>query len=212
MSAQEKQNDLNAFEAALAALMPRTDRLDRDRLMFLAGQQSILAGHELGATAGLSSSVGGTAGQAGHQPKVAHGSQAWPWPAAFAAMSALAATLFVILISRPGPVAIENIAKQTASQSALATDSKETADYSDFNGRSRRNRTDTNLALLFSTDNRKFNEADSPNSYSAILEQILTQGIDSWKPKATGSHGAKSIFSRPLTNSELISQLINEGA
>ena len=42
MSDEEKQNeiDLIAFEAALASLVPRSDRLDRDRLMFLAGQQS----------------------------------------------------------------------------------------------------------------------------------------------------------------------------
>jgi hypothetical protein len=33
---------MKKFEAALAALMPRTDRLDRDRLMFLAGRQSLL--------------------------------------------------------------------------------------------------------------------------------------------------------------------------
>ena len=41
--AEEKQDDLNAFEAALAALAPRTDRFDRDRLMFLAGRESAIA-------------------------------------------------------------------------------------------------------------------------------------------------------------------------
>ena len=42
MSEEKKQDDLKSFEAALAGLVPRTDRLDRDRLMFLAGQQSVL--------------------------------------------------------------------------------------------------------------------------------------------------------------------------
>jgi hypothetical protein len=65
---------LTALEAALAALVPRADRLDRDRLMFLAGQASRDTRHAR-----------------------------WPWPAAFAAMTAVAAGLLVALVieSRP---------------------------------------------------------------------------------------------------------------
>jgi hypothetical protein len=71
---------LKPLEARLAALSPCPDRLDRDRLMFLAGQASLVdAKFERVRTLGsrLESGV---------------------WPAAFVAMSAVAATLFVMLV------------------------------------------------------------------------------------------------------------------
>ena len=179
MSAEEKQDELKSFEAALAALLPRTDRLDRERLMFLAGQQSVLP--SMGTDRRL---VGSGAGDEGKKRLGA-------WPTAFAAMSAVAATLLVMLVFRPGPGRVENTAGQTSPRSAPATAS---------------------LALVLRTDNRKFDEAVSPYSNLAMLHQILTQGIDSWKPRTTESNDTKSIFTRPITNRELISQLIKEGA
>jgi len=84
MSQEENQpEDLKALEAALAALVPRGDRLDRDRLMFLAGQA------------------------AGSQPRAAR--HRWAWPAAFSAMTAAAASLLVIVAARPGPQIVERI-------------------------------------------------------------------------------------------------------
>jgi hypothetical protein len=84
---QERPNDLNAFEAALAALVPRSDRLDRDRLMFLAGQAAVGAG---GARVG--------------RPR-------WGWPAAFGLMTAIAAGLLLALLARP-PRSDEQIAER----------------------------------------------------------------------------------------------------
>jgi hypothetical protein len=76
-------HELQSFEARLARLSPRDDRLDRERLAFLAGQAS------MSSDASCSS------------PPI----QGWrrhpAWPAAFAAMSALAATLLAILLARP---------------------------------------------------------------------------------------------------------------
>jgi hypothetical protein len=73
MSLEEKlPEELKAFEAALASLTPSADRLSRDRLMYMAGQAALAS------------------------PKT-H----WHWPAAFSAMTALAATLAVLLISQP---------------------------------------------------------------------------------------------------------------
>lgn len=89
MSDQQKPfDDLKALEAVLASLAPRTDRLDRDRLMFLAGQASV---HK--------------AATAGRADVLALAPQAprWAWPAAFSAMTALAASLFVALLLRPDP-------------------------------------------------------------------------------------------------------------
>ena len=64
----------------MAALVPRADRLDRQRLMFLAGQASV---------AGMTGPRSVRAG--------------WVWPSAAAAMTAVAATLLVMLFCRPAP-------------------------------------------------------------------------------------------------------------
>jgi len=78
--------ELKALEARLAALSPRGDRLDRDRLMFLAGRAA--------AEAALVSP----------QPMPQHTREHKAWPAAFAAMTAVAATLLVMLVTRPTPI------------------------------------------------------------------------------------------------------------
>ena len=96
-----EEEGLKAFEAALASLVPRTDRLDRDRLMFLAGQASV---------AGVSAETSTSEGATGVSPVAGkeHGQDAratrgWAWPVAFSAMTAVAATLLVLLLTQPGP-------------------------------------------------------------------------------------------------------------
>jgi hypothetical protein len=84
---------LKAFEAALASLVPRADRLDRDRLMFLAGQQSrVSTAHQYQSGAGLRSWWA--------KPTLRIRST-WAWPAAFSAMATVAAVLAILLAIRP---------------------------------------------------------------------------------------------------------------
>jgi hypothetical protein len=191
---EEKQDELKSFEAALAALVPRTDRLDRERLMFLAGQQSMT-------------------GKKVRLPDTMLRSQSkrtWAWPAAFSGMSVVAATLLVMLISRPGSRNIENIANYTAPQSAPATESNETTDSSDYADRSSEYLTYFALAFLSGTDNRKIKGAESQYSNAVLLRQILAKGVDSWKPSETGHIDGKPINTRPLTNRELMNQLLDQ--
>ncbi len=70
--------ELKAFEARLAALTPRADRLDRDALLFEAGQAS--------AEVGLR-----------HR---------WAWPSAFGAMTTVAAVLLAVVLLRPEPQSV----------------------------------------------------------------------------------------------------------
>jgi hypothetical protein len=94
--------DLQPLEARLASLSPRPDRLDRDRLMFLAGQASVTAGiAERTTTAGPTRQ-----GQA--------------WPLAFVA--AVAATLFVMLMVRSEKPLPPASAPPTEVNSRLALD------------------------------------------------------------------------------------------
>src|SRR3954464_7305376 len=83
MSKSEDSHELTSFEAKLSTLVPRADRLDRERLAFLAGQASV--------TANRNQSLLNIGGWQRHPA----------WPAAFAGMSALAATLLILMVTRP---------------------------------------------------------------------------------------------------------------
>jgi hypothetical protein len=86
------EEDLISLEAELARLRPRKERLDRDRLMYLAGRAS----------------VGGKA--------AVRGPRAWHWPAALAAMTTIAAVLAVMLVSRPAVQVVERIVEVPVEQ------------------------------------------------------------------------------------------------
>lgn len=70
----ERSPQLQAFEAQLAALRPREDRIDRERLMYLAGQASAECGARTPPT------------KAGR----------WAWPASWGAVAGAAAALLVM--------------------------------------------------------------------------------------------------------------------
>jgi len=67
--------ELKAFEARLAALTPRPDRLDREALLFEAGRASAEVGSR-------------------HR---------WAWPSAFGAMATVAAVLLAVVLLQPDP-------------------------------------------------------------------------------------------------------------
>lgn len=75
-------DDLARFERELARLCPRDDRLNRDRLMFLAGQAAAGANAERSTLFGVNL-------------------VSRAWPAAFGAMTAVAAMLLVMVITKP---------------------------------------------------------------------------------------------------------------
>jgi hypothetical protein len=103
-------HELQSFEARLAKLSPRDDRLDRERLIFLAGQASITAANDATSLPALD----------------------WrrhpAWPMAFAGMSALAATLLAILLARPAVTdSTSPNLRDFASSQRFGTTSKPTA-------------------------------------------------------------------------------------
>lgn len=83
---QELSGELKSLEAKLAALAPRADRLDRDKLMFLAGRESALT-----------------------EARRPNGRlRRWSGSAAVAALSA-AAAVAVMVLARPAPQVVERI-------------------------------------------------------------------------------------------------------
>jgi len=79
--------ELQGIELQFSLLVPREDRLDRERLLFLAGQASV---------------------------ELPRGR--WAWPVSLTAMTALAATLLVILLTQPtaAPPALHSTEKTLA--------------------------------------------------------------------------------------------------
>ena len=72
--------DLRLFEAQMKSLTPQPGRLNRDRLIFLAGQASVEG-----------------------EGRVTENSKttAWAWPAAFTVSTAVAASLLFLLLTQP---------------------------------------------------------------------------------------------------------------
>lgn len=101
-TAVELSGGLKSFEAHLAALAPRSDRLDRERLAFLAGQASMTV---------ASQAKLNLLGKWQRHPA---------WPVAFAGMSAIAALLFVALMLQPDPLRSANAPGSTGSPQTIA--------------------------------------------------------------------------------------------
>lgn len=78
----ENQNRLSPLEQTLGGFVPAAPRVDRDRLMFLAGQASA------GPSVVGSRSVGG---------------RSWYWPASSAVLAATSLALAIALVTRPAP-------------------------------------------------------------------------------------------------------------
>ncbi len=218
MSAEEENrlDDLKEIEAALASLVPRGDRISRDRLMFLAGQASVAG--RTGAMATVASpctsrrnmpttSVGmapAPATSVGMAP--ARGAR-WAWPSAFAAMSAVAATLLVALLVRPETGSGDRIAQV----SAPGQPSAEQAAVADRTPDSRLQPPDSGLrtpdsGLSAHVQATSLRFPPPRDSYHELLARVLDRGLDAWKPPA-GS-GETVPPAAPATYRELLESLL----
>src|SRR5437660_350909 len=87
-------SEMNPLAVALASFTPATARIDRDRLMFLAGQASAMASGGCQAPGNLDTSRNLMTGKLTHPARLA-------WPASTAALAATALTLAIMLWLRP---------------------------------------------------------------------------------------------------------------
>ena len=169
--------ELAPLEAMLSSLAPRAARIDRDRLMFLAGQASAqMASGERRPPVYLAEQIG-----------VAQANRSrWTWPAAFAGMTAAAAALLVLLVNRPEPRVIERIVRvPIEAQRAFASQSRpggvETTAFDDETPSAARR---PRLA--------------AGESYVHSRDQALAFGIDAWLQRnpahASAGDGAASSY------------------
>lgn len=169
--------ELGKLEAALAELTPRAVSLDRDRLMYLAGQAS----------------VGTLASPRG-----------WRWPAAFSGMSALAATLLIMLVSRP-PRIVERVVR-VAVPAASAADERPEALSPD----SPAPRVAAREQYLATDSPRIAVDRDrrpSPPAYRDLRDRVLAMGIETWTSQP--SEGGKS--SPPETYRDMLNDALRGG-
>ncbi|MBM4092251.1 MAG: hypothetical protein FJ276_22910 [Planctomycetes bacterium] len=206
---QDRQDDLNALEAALAALTPRSDGLNRDRLMFLAGQASAAERN------------GGSAGGVESGTRLRH----WSLPAAFVAMTGVAACLLVALVARP-PLVVERVVERIVEVPAAPTGARLALEQ-------RRDR-DTLIAETQAPAPRRFVEQPSvwfalllatfardpsaalssadASSYLRLRDRAFSQGLEGWTtPAAVAAVEVPvSSRSRPASQRELLDELLEK--
>ncbi|MGD0897700.1 MAG: hypothetical protein ABR915_07670 [Thermoguttaceae bacterium] len=180
MSEQENPiADLTAFETALASLAPRVEGFDREGLIFLAGRASVLRKQRDGRSLGAR----------------------WGWPAAFSAMTAVAASLLVMLCVRAGPTvvirsaepgaAVQGIAGNQPTDLPLAPDQPIAAEKGDDRGPGR-----TDLA--------------SADSYAGLRQRMLLQGDESCWPRPPASSVTTTVAEGPLPYHVLLDRLLKK--
>jgi len=173
---EELPPELEAIEGELRSLRPRDDRLDRERLAFLAGQSSVIG-----------------------RPTGRGAAARWAWPGACAGMTAVAAALSVALVVRPEPRVVERVrivkvpVRAQVDESSRAGAHRVAAAPSDASRPASRSRVESRggLARRLGRSGRP-GQADwsrfgSRGEYLETLDRMLARGMDPW-----GEPGAES--------------------
>lgn len=152
--AAQLSSELQSFEAALAQLRPSPAALDRDRLMFLAGQASA---------------------RRAAVTEQRHILPGWFWPASSAVMTGVAAALlFLLVTAQPwaSVAPLPSLAQRPAASVARSATKEETASSSDTSSLAWRRRiTDE----LLSPDSLAHAASEIPqDSPSDVDEEILS--------------------------------------
>ena len=104
---ETKNEDLRAFEAALGALRPRSDRLDDRFRAALTKEACVTSPLPPGEGQGEGSAIDGihrfVCLYCGSDAPVGRLGRRWAWPAAFSAMTAAAAVMLVLVVVRGEP-------------------------------------------------------------------------------------------------------------
>lgn len=166
MSEQEnKDADLTPFEAALASLAPRVEGFDRQRLMYLAGRESALRELRGGRRVGR-----------------------WAWPAAFATMTAVAASLLVMVCIRPGPtIIVRETPPMTVAQ-----------------------QTDAIRPTGQAAAPKQPNDRANGDTYAELRQQMLRYGPELYRPRPAADSVGIAVAQGPLTYHELLEQLLGD--
>jgi hypothetical protein len=191
---EELSEELTAFEAALASLRPRADRLD-PRWRFLLAQAATLNQKMADADAEaagqlLCSRCGGPLSDR----KARH---RWAWPAAFSAMTTVAAALLAALVVGVEPPTVAPSGPRSSSTARpIAQPQVEPPSSVAWTNRPWR-------AAIGQS-----NEAD----YLSLRDQVLRFGVDSWRIPAPAVVATTSRAEPILSNREGLDRLLRQEA
>jgi hypothetical protein len=195
-SEEELPPELKAMEAELSALRPRDDRLDRERLVFLAGRAS-------------------TAGR----PAMGR----WAWPAAFAGMTAVAAGLLVALVLRPEPEVVERIRIVTVPAEAQVDEpsslTEEVGDEADSPAAPQRRTLQPRPAARDWASRRTgapprpdWERFGSRAEYVDALGRMLARGVDPWRQPLTVSGRGDRDSDAPVLYRRALEKMLDDRA
>jgi hypothetical protein len=200
MSGKEDPEDLpeplKDMREALASLAPRTERLHRERLMFLAGQASV--------------SVPGA-----HSARTRVGRR-WGWPAAFSAMSALAASLLVMLSVRPEPQVVVRVVERVVPVSVAPAAAESAPGAAQEQGKAPgdeaspgRERVPRDWLAWGALVVRPDRGSLGP-SYPRLREQLLAHGVESWEYPAAPAAAPTGTSDSPLPYRDQLDRILQQ--
>jgi hypothetical protein len=150
--ATNRTDELTPFETALTGLTPRVAGLDRERLLFLAGRAAALG--EL----------------APRRTRLVR----WGWPAAFAAMTAVAASLTAMICMRPAANDAIAGAEPPSAVSPLVATAQEAPSYVHLRDEILERGFDAER-LRASTASTPATVAEGPLPYQRLLGELLDE-------------------------------------
>ena len=220
MSGEEYKNEdqnLKAFEAALAALRPRTDRLDRRWRSLLAKEAALSAESTTERQAAGPLSLwervrvrAPCVNPAGHRFVCIHcgnegsgpsGFRRLAWPTAFSGMTAVAAVLLVMFAARSAP---------QMDRQGVPTPAPSVVQHSgDLDGPEEYEASGGWLARMPSTRRPRVSGVDEM-CYLDLRNQVLREGVDSWKPLASSVGTTPGPTEGPLSHREQLERLLEQ--
>jgi hypothetical protein len=167
MSEADTPQELKTLESALGSLPPAALRLDRDRLMYLAGQAS---------------------GQP-QVPAAGGPGRSWFWPTATAAMGAVAAALLLLVLNSPGPQVIERVVYIPSDAVSQTDERTNDAIAAQPHGRElalQRWAPRVEPGSSFGSGLLGLIDPVERPEYLRVRDQVLAFGVDTWQRPAAG--------------------------
>jgi hypothetical protein len=198
--------ELKAIEAALASLTPRTDRLDRERLIFLAGRQSACRSTKGTVPFSLRENRDSPLRENRDSPLRENRDSPrvrWGWPAAFSAMTAVAASLLVALLLQGQPrveVRIVKVPVEPAGNGQVVPGENlpvppaaapRIGPLPDKPEAFPKPVAGSGLFALVGLDWAQLYDRERPGSetsYPSLRERLLREGVDSWPAPSPGAN------------------------
>ena len=220
MSDKEYENqgeDLTAFEAALGSLRPRGDRLDPRWRSLLAKEAALMSplppgesqgegnmspllpGEGQGEGCKLSGGHRFICVRCGREAPTNQGVGRWAWPAAFSTVTAVAAILLVMLTTRTQPQMAERGNEQGVAPTASSSADKMEAARE--------------LGFGLAAENASWRPSASDTgemSYLKLRDQVLRDGVESWKSPASAVVTTTQAPETPLSYRQQLDLLLKQ--